>query len=137
MSLIKLIDFRTFSDPRGTLAVVEGGLDVPFEIRRVYYLYGLSGDLRRGFHAHHELEQIAICLNGSCSILLDDGRRKETLRLSSPHQGLRIERMVWHEMFEFSPDCVLMVLASEHYDEADYIRDYEQFLAEVENAAGP
>jgi dTDP-4-dehydrorhamnose 3,5-epimerase-like enzyme len=136
MSLIKLIDFRTFADSRGTLAVVEGTQDVPFEIRRVYYLYGLSGDLQRGFHAHHELEQVAICLSGSCSFLLDDGKRKERLRLESPHQGLRIERMVWHEMYDFSADCVLMVLASEHYDESDYIRDYEQFLAEVKHAAG-
>ncbi|AOE87808.1 sugar 3,4-ketoisomerase [Pseudomonas sp. TCU-HL1] len=137
MSLIKLIDFRTFSDPRGTLAVVEASLDVSFEIRRVYYLYGLSGDLHRGFHAHRELEQIAICLSGSCSFLLDDGQRRETLSLGSPHQGLRIERMVWHEMFDFSPDCVLMVLASEHYDESDYIRNYEQFLTEVNHAASP
>lgn len=137
MSLVKLIDFRTFSDPRGTLAVIEGGQDIPFDIRRIYYVYGLSTDLQRGFHAHYELEQIAICLSGSCNFLLDNGRTKETWRLDSPHQGLRIEKMVWHEMFDFSPDCVLMVMASEHFEEADYIRDYDRFLAEVEHAANP
>ncbi|MCY1560837.1 TDP-4-oxo-6-deoxy-alpha-D-glucose-3,4-oxoisomerase [compost metagenome] len=90
--------------------------------------------MHRGFHAHRKLEQVAVCLSGSCSFLLDDGLNKQTLKLASPAQGLRIEPMVWHEMYDFSADCVLMVIASEHYDESDYIRDYEQFVKEAANA---
>lgn len=134
MSLVKLIDFREIADSRGALVALEGGNDIPFEIRRVYYLYHLSNNLHRGFHAHRKLEQVAVCLSGSCSFLLDDGLNRQTLKLTSPAQGLRIEPMIWHEMFDFSSDCVLMVIASEHYDESDYIRDYEQFVKEAANA---
>lgn len=134
MSLIKLIDFHEFADPRGALVALEGGKEIPFEIRRVYYLYHLSNNFHRGFHAHRSLEQVAVCISGSCSFLLDDGLNRQTLNLASPAQGLRIEPMVWHEMFDFSSDCLLMVIASEHYDESDYIRDYEQFIKEAANA---
>ncbi|MNF39255.1 TDP-4-oxo-6-deoxy-alpha-D-glucose-3,4-oxoisomerase [compost metagenome] len=134
MSLVKLIDFREIADTRGALVALESGQDIPFEIRRVYYLYQLSNSFHRGFHAHRKLEQVAVCLSGSCSFLLDDGLNRQTLKLASPAQGLRIEPMVWHEMFDFSSDCVLMVIASEPYDESDYIRDYEQFVKEAANA---
>ncbi|WP_372875854.1 FdtA/QdtA family cupin domain-containing protein [Pseudomonas sp.] len=134
MSLIKLIDFHEFADTRGALVALEGGKEIPFEIRRVYYLYNLSNSFHRGFHAHRTLEQVAVCISGSCSFLLDDGLNRQTLNLASPAQGLCIEPMVWHEMFDFSSDCVLMVIASEHYDESDYIRDYEQFVKEAANA---
>jgi dTDP-4-dehydrorhamnose 3,5-epimerase-like enzyme len=134
MSLARLIDFREIADERGALVALEGDSNIPFSIRRVYYLYQLRNDVRRGFHAHRALEQVAVCISGSCSFLLDDGHTRQTLKLSSPHQGLCIDRMIWHEMFDFSSDCVLMVIASEHYDESDYIRDYEQFIKETPDA---
>jgi len=104
---------------------------VPFEIKRVYYIYDTQAGVARGFHAHKALKQVAVCVSGSCRFLLDDGANKEEVVLNSPTQGLLIEHMVWREMYDFSEDCVLMVLASEHYDEADYIRDYDAFSSIV------
>jgi len=84
---------------------------------------------RRGYHAHRDLQQVAICISGSCKFLLDDGReRVENVILDSPNKGLFIDKMIWREMYDFSDDCILLVLASEYYDESDYIRDYEEFL---------
>jgi len=128
MSLIKLIDFQPLGDDRGSLVALETEKEVPFDIKRVYYIYGTSAGVARGFHAHKALKQVAVCVSGSCRFLLDDGVNKEEVVLNSPTQGLLIEHMIWHEMYDFSGDCVLMVLASEHYDEADYIRDYDIFL---------
>lgn len=128
MSLIKWIDFKQRGDERGHLTVIEYPLDIPFEIRRVYYLSSLSPDLPRGFHAHKELQQVAVCVAGSCQVLLDNGNEKVWVTLDSPNQALRIEPLVWHEMHEFSKDCLFMVLASDVYKESDYIRSYDQFL---------
>lgn len=132
MSLIKFIDFPDLGDNRGSLIPVESVKQVPFEIKRVYFLTNLSADLPRGFHAHKELDQVAMCVSGNCRVLLDDGVKKEWVNLSSPTKALRIEPMIWHEMHGFSSDCVFMVFANEHYDEADYIRNYEDFLSKVE-----
>ncbi|MBF7730512.1 sugar 3,4-ketoisomerase [Pseudomonas sp. N040] len=131
MSLIKLIDFKLLGDERGHLTVLEANKNIPFEIRRVYYLTGTLPGVSRGFHAHKELEQIAVCVSGKCRMLLDDGKQKEETWLDSPTKAMRIQKMVWHEMHDFSDDCVLLVLANEHYDEADYIRDYQRFLSEI------
>lgn len=120
-------------DDRGTLIAIEAGIDVPFAIRRVYYLYGTAEDAERGFHAHRNLKQLAIAANGSCTFLLDDGRDEEEVRLDRPDIGLFIDSMVWREMRNFSNDCVLIVLASEPYDEADYIRDREIFVSEIKS----
>ena len=128
MSLIKLIDFQVLGDDRGSLVALESGKEVPFEIKRVYYIYDTKAGVARGFHAHQALKQVAVCVRGHCRFVLDNGVHKEEVVLSSPHQGLLIEDMIWREMHDFSEDCVLMVLASEHYDEADYIRDYDAFL---------
>lgn len=127
MGLVKWIDFRARGDERGFLTAIEFGKDVPFEVKRVYYLTGLSIDLPRGFHAHKKLEQLAVCISGSCRILLDNGDKKEWVLLDSPFKALRIEPMVWHEMHNFSDNCILLVLASEYYEELDYIRDYQEF----------
>lgn len=116
-------------DPRGSLVAIEGGSDIPFEIARVYYLFGIGSGAERGFHAHRALDQWAVCVAGSCLVTVDDGRERQDIRLHSPDLGLRIGPMVWHEMRDFSPDCVLMVLAAAPFDEADYIRDYQQFLS--------
>ncbi|MGS3136637.1 FdtA/QdtA family cupin domain-containing protein [Aeromonas sanarellii] len=129
MSLVELIDFPVLGDNRGKLVVIEGNRHVPFEIKRVYYIYGTSPDVARGFHAHKELRQVAVCLSGQCRIVMDDGSKKEDVTLKSPSQALLVDKMQWHEMYDFSSDCVLMVLASNVYDESDYIRDYESFIS--------
>lgn len=128
MSLIQLVDFPALGDERGSLVAIEAQKKVPFEIKRVYYLFGTKTGIARGFHAHKELKQLAICVTGKCRMILDDGASKEDAWLDSPTTGLLIDSMIWHEMHEFSADCVLLVLASEHYDETDYIRNYDDFL---------
>ncbi|GAA4039086.1 FdtA/QdtA family cupin domain-containing protein [Sphingomonas rosea] len=123
----RLVRFPLRGDARGSLVALEATREVPFEIRRVYTIYGTAPGVARGFHAHHALHQLAVAVAGSCSIVLDDGKTRTSVRLESPEQGLTLPPMVWHEMEDFSPDCVLMVLAEDHYDEADYIRDYGEF----------
>ena len=128
MSLIKTIPFNLLGDDRGSLVALEGNRNVPFDIKRVYYIFGTKEGVARGFHAHKALKQIAVCVAGHCRFILDDGNRKEALTLDSPTKGLLIEDMIWREMHDFSHDCVLMVLANQYYDESDYIRDYQEFL---------
>lgn len=128
MSLIRWAYFPSLGDDRGSLVALEGGNTVPFEIKRVYYIFGTEQNVARGFHAHHNLKQVAICVTGRCRMILDDGKNREEVWLDSPTKGLLIGDLVWREMHDFSEDCVLLVLASEHYDEADYIRDYDTFI---------
>ncbi|PTP86662.1 dTDP-6-deoxy-3,4-keto-hexulose isomerase [Vibrio splendidus] len=130
---IKLIQFQSHGDKRGALVSLEQNENIPFDIKRVYYLFNTKDDVRRGFHAHKKLKQLAVVLKGSCRFLLDDGSEKIELLLDNPAQGLFIESFVWREMYDFSDDCVLMVLADSIYDESDYIRDYEQFIMEIRN----
>ena len=133
MSLFKWIDFQSLGDARGSLVALEIGMEmaVPFDIKRVYYIYETGKGVSRGFHAHRNLRQVAICMAGKCRMVLDNGTIREETWISSPTQGLLIESMVWREMHDFSDDCVLLVLASDHYDETDYIRDYSEFLKEL------
>ena len=128
---IKLIQLQSHGDDRGSLVALEEQKNIPFAIKRVYYLFDTKKNVRRGFHAHKELKQLAIVLKGSCRFLLDNGTDKVEVLLDNPAQGLYIESFVWREMFDFSDDCVLMVLADAFYDENDYIRDYEHFIEEV------
>ena len=128
---IKIVKFEEHGDSRGTLIALEQMINVPFEIKRVYYMYNAVPGVRRGFHAHKQLKQILVCVKGSCKILLDDGTEKVEVCLDEPNKGLIIESHLWREMFDFSDDAVLMVLASELYDESDYIRNYEEFLEYV------
>jgi dTDP-4-dehydrorhamnose 3,5-epimerase-like enzyme len=128
MSLLKTIDFPLLGDERGSLISLEANKQIPFAIKRVYYIYGTQADVARGFHAHKQLKQVAVCVSGKCRMILDDGAKREELWLDSPDKGLLIGDLVWREMHDFSADCVLLVLASEHYDESDYIRDYDVFL---------
>jgi dTDP-4-dehydrorhamnose 3,5-epimerase-like enzyme len=127
MSLVNIVHFPSLGDDRGELTVLEQNDLVPFDIKRVYYIYNTIKNISRGFHAHKNLEQLAICISGSCLILLDDGNKKENVLLDNPNKGLLINKMIWHEMSNFSSDCILMVLASDFYDEDDYIRSYEAF----------
>lgn len=130
MSLVKLIDLPSFGDERGGLVALESNQSIPFEVKRLYYIFN-TADKPRGFHAHINLKQVAICLKGSCRFILDDGQHKEEVVLTSPTQGLIIESLTWREMHDFSEDCVLLVLASEHFSEDDYIRDYQEFIKVV------
>jgi len=120
-------------DRRGLLIALEENKNIPFNIKRVYYIIETKNGVRRGFHAHKKLEQVAICVTGSCSLLLDNGKSKESVLLNSSENGLIINKMVWHEMYDFSKNCVLIVLASDFYDESDYIRNYDDFLKEVDH----
>lgn len=126
--MIKLINFEIKGDEKGSLVALEENKNIPFNIKRVYYISGTKLGVRRGFHAHKNLQQILVCVGGSCKILLDDGKEKQIILLNKIDQGLVIERMIWHEMFDFSPDCVLLALANGCYDEEDYIRNYQEFL---------
>lgn len=128
----KLIDLKVIGDNRGSLIAIEKGCNLPFSIQRVYYIFGTKAGVSRGFHAHKCLQQMLICLSGSCRILLDDGKKRKDFFLNTPTQGLLVEGMIWRELHDFSEDCVLAVFASEPYDEADYIRHYDHFIKEIE-----
>ncbi|MBW5408389.1 WxcM-like domain-containing protein [Morganella morganii] len=126
--MINLIEFKTLGDDRGSLISLEQNKNIPFEIKRIYYIFGTKENVSRGFHAHRNLQQVAVCLSGSCRFILDDGEKREEIILNSPDKGLYISNYTWREMHDFSPDCVLIVLASDFYLESDYIRNYDDFL---------
>ncbi|MCA0911024.1 sugar 3,4-ketoisomerase [Qipengyuania gaetbuli] len=128
---VREIELPQIHDPRGDLTFVEGGNHLPFDIRRVYYLYNVPVDAKRGGHAHKELEQVVFALSGSFRIKIDDGTSRSEYWLRDPRKGLHISRLVWREMDSFSQGAVCMVLASLPYDEADYFRCYEEFRAAV------
>jgi dTDP-4-dehydrorhamnose 3,5-epimerase-like enzyme len=121
------LDFPPHGDARGDLVAIED-FDVGFDIKRVYYLIGTQGDATRGFHAHLQLQQIVVAVAGSCEFVLDDGKTRRSVSLDRPTKGLFVGPRIWREMHSFSQDCVLLVIASQNYDEKDYIRDYDQFL---------
>lgn len=127
MSLARLINLPSFDDSRGALIAIEAAKDIHFNIERIYYIFNTESEASRGFHAHKDLEQLAICVSGRCDIVLDDGKQRETVSLKSPREGLLIGSMIWREMHNFSDDCVLLVLASSPFDESDYIRCYDGF----------
>ena len=127
MQVIKYV-FQPHGDNRGQLIALEEFNDIPFQIKRVYYMYDTREGIVRGKHAHKNLEQILVCIHGSCKIRLDNGKERKVVPLEKPYEGLYVGANMWREMYDFSPDAVLMVLASEVYDEADYIRDYDEFL---------
>ena len=125
---IELKEFRHHYSDWGKLVFVESEEDIPFTVRRVYYICDVPRDVRRGFHAHKKLEQYLICVNGQCKILLNDGITEKIVVLDNPHEGLYVGPGMWREMYDFSEGAVLLVLASEHYTEDDYIRDFDEFL---------
>jgi len=131
--MMKKIKLKMLGDERGSMVVLESNTSVPFEIKRVYYIFDTKNNVSRGFHAHKELRQLAVCVSGSCRLLLDDGKSKKNIILNNPSEGLLIGNLIWREMHDFSSDCVLMVLANEYYDELDYIRDYEKFKEIINN----
>lgn len=132
MQVVKYM-FQPHGDDRGQLVALEEFKDIPFRIKRVYYMYDTRTDVVRGHHAHKSLEQILICIHGSCKIRLDNGFEKKVVPLEKPYEGVYIANHIWREMFDFSEDAVLMVLASELYDTEDYVRDYDEFLQIVKS----
>ena len=134
---VELIDIRTVeSDGKGRLSFFEAGRDVPFEIKRIYYIYETPEEVQRGGHAHRRLTQMLVCLHGAIEILLDDGEQRESVLLDDPSKGLIVRDMVWREMTWKQQGSVLAVAASEFYDEGDYIRDYETFVDAARNGIG-
>jgi len=124
----KQISLPKISDPRGNLSFIEGGQHIPFDIKRVYYLYDVPGGSDRGSHAHKSLHQFIVAMSGSFDVVLDDGKQKKRFHLNRSYSGLYVCPMMWRGLDNFSSGAVCMVLASTHYDPADYIRDYSQFL---------
>lgn len=133
MKIIKY-SFPQHGDARGQLVALEESREIPFEIKRIYYMYDTLTDVVRGCHAHKSLQQIIISVHGSCKIRLDDGNEIETVILNKPNEGLYIANTVWREIYDFSPDAVLLVLASEYYEESEYIRNYNEFLELVKHS---
>ena len=130
--LYEIINFNEYGDERGNLVVAEGdGMDVPFAIKRVVYMYGSDDEVIRGQHANRKTEFVLINVSGTSKVKVDNGYETEIIELNKPRMGLYLKTMVWKDMYDFSPDSVLLVLASEHYDGEEYIRDYEEFIKEV------
>lgn len=131
----KMIDLPKIYEPRGNLTFIEGNRHIPYDIKRVYYLYDVPGGSERGGHAHKDLHQLIIAMSGSFDIHIDDGYTKKTFHLNRSYNGLYICPMIWREIDNFSSGAVCMVLASNYYDEADYYRDYIDFILDVKKAA--
>lgn len=127
----QILELPRIADPRGNLTFIEGNRHVPFDIRRVYYLYDVPGGETRGGHAHRRLEQVIIAMSGAFDVELDDGVNQRTVTLNRSYYGLYLPHMIWRELVNFSSGSVCTVLASEPYDESDYFRDYESFVAET------
>ena len=127
----KVLNFKDLGDERGKLVVVEGSQDIPFKIERVFYIYGSDNEVVRGQHANRESEFVLINVGGTSKVRIDNGHSEAIIELNKPMMGLYIPTMVWKDMYDFSEDSVLLVLASEHYDGEEYIRDYDTFINEV------
>jgi len=132
----KLVEFPTIEDPRGNLTFIESTRHIPFEIRRVYYVYDVPNSANRGAHGHAALRQILIAINGSFTVHLDDARDQRVQHLSAPNVGLYLSPMIWRDITDFSEGAVCMVLASDFYDEKDYFRNYDSFRKAVESGKG-
>lgn len=127
----KILEFKDFGDERGNLVVVEGNADIPFDLKRVFYIYGSDPDVVRGMHANRKTEFVLINVGGTSKVKVDNGFETVVVELNRPRMGIYLPTMVWKEMYDFSEDSILLVLASEHYDSKEYIRDYSDFLKEV------
>jgi len=132
MNPIKLINFKVLGDHRGQLIALEANKQIPFDVKRVFYIYGTQEGVSRGNHSHYKTKQFLVAVNGSCKVTLDNGKEKETYELNKPNLGLFQGALIWGTMHDFSSDCVLMVLADEYYDASDYITNYDKFLEVIE-----
>ena len=131
--ITKLEEFKVLGDHRGQLVALEANRQIPFDVKRVFYIYGTQEGVPRGNHSHYKTKQFLVAVNGSCKVTLDNGKEKEIFDLNRPNLGLFQDALIWGTMHDFSSDCVLMVLANEYYDASDYITDYDKFLKEVRN----
>lgn len=130
----ELLEFKQQGDERGHLVIVEGGLDIPFEIKRIFYIYGSDPNVVRGQHANKRSEFVLINVAGSSKVKVDDGKGNEVVfALNRPHTGIYLPRLMWKDMYDFSEDSVLLCLASEHYDPEEYIRSYEDYIAYIQD----
>ena len=120
-------EFLIHGDYRGSLVAIENQKEVPFDIKRMYYIFNTQSKIKRGCHAHQTLKQCLICVNGSCKVLIDDGVKRQTIELNHPSKGLFIEGLIWRELYDFSADAVVVVLASELYEDTSYINCYDEF----------
>ena len=133
----KIIEFTDLGDERGNLVVIEGdGMDIPFDIKRVFYIYGSDSEVVRGQHANRETEFLLVNVSGTSKVRIDNGTESKVILLNRPRMGLYLSSMVWKDMYDFSEDSVLLVLASRHYDASEYIRSYPDYLAELEKLRG-
>ena len=128
-----LQEFKVLGDHRGQLVALEVNRQIPFDVKRVFYIYGTQEGIPRGNHSHYKTKQFLVSVAGSCKVTLDNGREKETFDLNQPNLGLFQDALIWGSMHDFSSDCVLMVLADEYYDASDYITNYDKFLEVVNN----
>ncbi len=126
--MIQFLNFETYSDPRGELVAIESSKNIPFDIKRIYYLFKNQPQFVRAQHAHKKLKQVYIVLCGSCKMMISDGEKKEIVTLDNPRVGIFFTEIIWRELFDFSSDCVLMVLADDFYKEEDYIKNYDEFI---------
>lgn len=124
----KILDFTIYPDERGKLSSLSVNNEIPFDIKRIYYVWDMPSEAIRGGHAHKNLDEVMVCLHGSCDFVLDDGKEKITVTLDRPNKGLYIKANLWRDFRNFSKDCVVILIASELYDTGDYIRDYDEFL---------
>lgn len=132
MNKVRMLDFPQRGDERGRLVIVEGNKDIPFEIKRVFYIYGSDKDVVRGKHANRKSEFVLINVAGTSKVKVKDGLGNEAVYcLNRPHTGIYIPPMVWKDMYDFSEDSVLLVFSSEHYDSGEYIRDYDDYVKEM------
>lgn len=127
----KIIKFKESGDERGKLVVIEGNNDIPFDIKRVFYIYGSDGEVVRGRHANRRSEFVLINVSGKSKVKIYDGEKEEVFELNNPNEGIYIPKMVWKDMYDFSEDSVLLVLSSEAYDPDEYIRDFDEFMEAV------
>jgi dTDP-4-dehydrorhamnose 3,5-epimerase-like enzyme len=128
MSIIETIKLKVYADERGFLVPIESKSSIPFDVERVYYIYNIQSGASRGFHAHKKLQQFLIAISGKCTVILDNGYKREKICLDTPSIGLLIKNMIWREIYDFSKDCIILVLASQNYDETDYIKEYKKFV---------
>ena len=131
MKSYKIINFNTLGIKKSPLIALEKGKEIPFEIKRIYYIFNTAKDIERGFHAHKNLKQILIAVKGSCTFILDDGESRDEIQLNSQKKGIFIDGIIWREIKNFSDDCVILVIVSENYDKNDYIRNYNDFIDEI------
>jgi len=131
--ITNLQEFKVLGDHRGQLIALEANRQIPFDVKRVFYIYGTQDGVPRGNHSHYKTKQFLVAVNGSCKVTLDNGKEKETFDLNKPNLGLFQDALIWGSMHDFSSDCVLMVLADEYYDASDYITNYDTFLEVVKS----